>query len=85
MTTWKILISEAFEGNDSWESVIRCTASEAELNIEFDNGYGGARGIPFTLWTHDRVYFPVCYDGAEWVGSAPRNPCGIAMEHIGGG
>ena len=30
------------------------------------------------------VYFPICYDGAEWVGHAPRNPCDIAMEHQGG-
>jgi hypothetical protein len=31
------------------------------------------------------VYFPACYDGAEWVGSVSRNPDGKATRHQGGG
>jgi hypothetical protein len=31
-------------------------------------------GKPFLLWTNDRVYFLVIYDGKEWAGSVPRNP-----------
>lgn len=51
----------------------------------FDNGYGGTDGDWFTVWTEARVYFPGCYDGAEFVGSAPRHPCAEATQHIGGG
>lgn len=29
--------------------------------------------------------FPICYDGLEWAGSAPRNPNGGAIRHQGGG
>lgn len=51
----------------------------------FDDGYGGTEGWHFTVWTAERVYFPACYDGSEWADSAPRNPCPIPTEHIGGG
>ncbi len=49
-----------------------------------DTGHGGEQGQPFTVWTERRVYFPLCYDGAEWVGSAPRDPCDEALRHQGG-
>jgi hypothetical protein len=55
------------------------------LDVDFDAGYGSPHGPRFTAWTTQRVYFPVVYDGAEWVGSAPRNPCDEATEHVGGG
>jgi hypothetical protein len=55
------------------------------LDYEFDDGYGGTEGPYFTMWTKDRVYFPSCYDGAEWISSVPRNPAGESTEHIGGG
>lgn len=62
-----------------------CTLTNDELDIEFYSDYGSPNGLPFTAWTKNRVYFPVCYDGAEWVGSAPRDPCDIATKHQGGG
>ena len=51
----------------------------------FDAGYGAEEGVAFTAWSENYVYFPINYDGAEWVGHAPRNPCDIKMEHQGGG
>lgn len=27
------------------------------------------------------VYFPLCYDGSEWVGRVTRNPDGKATDH----
>lgn len=55
------------------------------IDYEFDSGYGGEEGVHFTAWTADRVYFPACYDGAEWIEAVPRNPCDQATGHIGGG
>jgi hypothetical protein len=55
------------------------------LDFLFNSGYGGANGAFFTVWTENRVYFPVGYDGAEWVTSVPRNPNGEATRHVGGG
>lgn len=81
-TTWKILIDEELE--KIGEKLISCTLTEEELNTYFDPDYGGTEGKPFTAWTENWVLFPICYDGAEWVGKAPRNPCDIKMEHQGG-
>jgi hypothetical protein len=64
--------------------VIAHTLTEDELHRQFDAGYGGSEGRPFTLWTTNRVYFPGVYDGAEWVASVPRNPNGEATRHVGG-
>lgn len=58
---------------------------DAELDRDFDDGFGGCEGTPFTLWSDERVYFPACYDGAEWCASVPRNPKPTATDHIGGG
>ena len=59
-------------------------AGDAWLDAKFDSGYGIQEGCFFTLWTKTRVYFPVCYDGSESVGSAPRDPCSEACKHVGG-
>lgn len=83
--TWKTAISEALDQNgEKWSDVLAYTLTHEELNREFDSGYGRPNGPPFTLWTANRVYFPIMYDGSEWVGSAPRNPCDEAMRHQGG-
>ena len=83
---WRELIVDEIERNeDCWENVVGHAPHETEwLDTEFSSGYGGSEGCAFTLWTADRVYFPVVYDGAEWSGSAPRNPCGHASKHQGG-
>jgi hypothetical protein len=87
MTTWRHELNEAFlKSKEIWPGdVIETTLTNADLDKEFDSGFGGTEGCPFTLWTAKRVYFPVQYDGAEWVDSVSRNPDGIATEHIGGG
>lgn len=50
----------------------------------FYDGYGGSEGPAFTAWSLNRVYFPVVYDGSEWVESVARNPTLEAKEHCGG-
>jgi len=84
MTTWKEEIEICFDNDDNWNNVISCTLSEEELNTEFDDDYGGTEGIPFTLWTKKYVYFPICYDGSEWVARVSRNPDGKPSGHFGG-
>ena len=85
MSNWKALITFEMEMEDeSWDNVVSCTLTEEELREYFDNGFGGEEGKPFTLWTKTRVYFPVCYDGKEWVSSVSRNPDGEPTHHIGG-
>lgn len=71
-------------GEDIFSDVIHVAPNTNILDVEFDDGYGGTEGPAFTLWTKDNVYFPVCYDGAEWVCSVPRNPCDVASTHVGG-
>lgn len=85
MATWRELISlEMKERSEDWFNVEACTLSASELDLEFDNGYGGSEGMPFTLWTQNRVCFPVVYDGSEWCDSVPRNPCSEKSRHSGG-
>ena len=80
MATWRKLINEATGGRQ----IIACTLTEAELDVEFDDGYGAPEGKPFGAWCALYVYFPVIYDGAENVGRAPRYPCNEATPHQGG-
>lgn len=83
-TTWRELITaEMLRCCETWDDVERWTPS-TDIDRLFYAGFGGHRGQPFTLWTANRVYFPVVYDGAEWVGSVPRDPCDEATEHQGG-
>lgn len=83
--TWRDLITEAMKARgDSWSEVEGSTISEAELDVKFDDGFGGSEGIPFTVWTKKYVYFPAVYDGAEWAASVPRNPCDDKTKHVGG-
>lgn len=84
-TTWRKEIEGAIIGSgDNILNNFVCTLSEAELDVEFNNGFGQTKGAPFTAWTDDYVYFPIEYDGSEWCGSVPRNPNGNATWHQGG-
>ena len=86
ITSWReLIIEEMSKHGDSLLEFESSTFSDDGMDIEFDGGYGGVCGEPFTLWTKRRVYFPVKYDGAEWAGSASRNPDGEPTEHLGGG
>jgi hypothetical protein len=85
MTTWRKEIVDAMEEvYDSWDNVVGCTLSDGELDVEFNADFGTVEGQAFMLWTKSRVYFPVVYDGSEWVSSVPRNPCEEKKQHVGG-
>jgi len=83
-TCWASLLIEEVADQKDPGPIIFCTLSDEEMKEVFDSGYGGTQGKPFTAWTENRVYFPVMYDGSEWVGSAPRNPCEERTHHQGG-
>jgi hypothetical protein len=84
-TTWRKEISAVMrEHYESWADVEGCTLDDAALDVAFDALSGRPEGEHFTLWTRARVYFPACYDGAEWVAAGPRHPCEEATEHVGG-
>lgn len=84
-TTWrKDITRELKENGETWSDVESHTLTDEELDTEFDSGYGGTEGVPFTLWTKSRVYFPLCYDGSEWTGSVSRHPDGKPTIHQGG-
>jgi hypothetical protein len=78
-TTWRKEIKKA-----GGKKLLACTLSEEGMDVESDNGFGVSEGKPFTAWDKTYVYFPVCYDGAEWAGRVPRDPCDIATTHQGG-
>ena len=85
MENWKTMLDEALkEHGESWADVEANTMTEEEMAKNFDAGFGGTNGRPFTVWTKNTVYFPICYDGAEWVGSVSRNPNGKPTDHQGG-
>lgn len=85
MSTWhKMITTEMKYHKDSWSNV-ESSVINGSFETEFDSDYGCTEGPPFTVWTAKRVYFPVCYDGAEWVGSVNRYPDGKVTEHQGGG
>ena len=83
-TRWAKKLKEEFEARGDDYSKMVTTLSEEELNREFYDGFGLIEGSEFTAWGEKYVYFPVVYDGAEKVGSAPRNPCDEATGHVGG-
>lgn len=78
------MLQEAFKQTGDDFTQMETTLSYEESVKEFDDGYGGSHGEPFTSWGEKYVYFPVVYDGAEWVDFAPRNPCEIKTAHVGG-
>ena len=83
MNTWRELIGYCLKDfNETWGDVVKCTLTDAELNKEFNAGFGRIEGAPFTLWTVNRVYFPTAYDGAEGVNSVPRSPCDEKTPHV---
>ena len=83
--TWRKLLINVLDGNnETLNDIESSTLTEVELDIDFDDGYGCSEGKPFTVWTKNYVYFPVVYDGAEWVGFTYRNPNGKSTSHQGG-
>ncbi len=85
ITTWYSELMSAIKQHD--DVLIRTMPPQGTdmWHTEFDPGWGGTEGEPFTAWGRDRVYFPLSYDGSEWIGSAPRNPSFEKLSHQGGG
>ena len=85
MNSWRELLIEAMDSRgESLADLISNTLTDAEMEKEFDSGFGSSEGKPFTAWSEKTVYFPIVYDGAEWVGCVSRNPDGIPTPHQGG-
>jgi hypothetical protein len=85
LTTWRKEFEEAFKTTgDSFERLI-IAIEPGGLDKEFDSGYGSTNGSCFTAWSDNYVYFPACYDGAEWIEYVFRNPCNQVTAHIGVG
>lgn len=73
--TWAELLTMAMEEHDeSLADIVSTTLTEGQMNRKFHPSMPPREGVPFTAWTERRVYFPVCFDGAEWVESVPRRP-----------
>ena len=92
LTCWRTEIESVMRGvGDSMDNLVAAAppadwgADPDWLDWDFNDGFGAENGVPFLVWTDDWVYFPVCYDGSEWVGAVPRNPRNEPTEHFGGG
>jgi len=85
MVRWRDLIVYCMsEYNEKWEDVVSYVPDDGKwLDYLFDDTYGFIEGEPFTLWTKGRVYFPMVFDGSEWVASISRNPDGVITKHLG--
>ncbi len=83
MTTWRKELATAMENAEDPGPIVAVAPGEV-LDTPFDSGYGGSAGPAVLIWTESRVYFPVVYDGAEWLDSAPRNPTAEGQLHVGG-
>lgn len=85
MTNWKTLIEEAMSlRGEVLAELISNTLTDDEMVEMFHDGFGSSQGKSFTAWTENTVYFPLVYDGSEWVGSVSRHPNGQPTEHQGG-
>lgn len=85
VTTWRAEITrEMTENADSWDGLECCTMGDLELDQEFENPSGHSTPA-FTVWTHERVYFPGTYDGWGWCASVSRYPDHSETKPVGGG
>ena len=78
--TWR----ECFEESYNDGPIVAVAPNEEALDVQFDDGFGGSEGPAVLIWTERYVYFPVVYDGSEWLGRAPRNPQSEGQQHVGG-
>lgn len=83
-TTWRKQFDQARKDWSDQSVVVAIAPNDAALDVVFDPGWGGSEGPPVLIWTEERVYFPVVYDGSEWLESAPRNPVSEGQAHVGG-
>lgn len=83
-TTWREELTAAMDKASDPGPVVAVAPDDATLDVIFDEGHGSSQGPSVLIWTEQRVYFPVTYDGSEWLGSAPRDPQADGQEHVGG-
>jgi hypothetical protein len=83
-TTWQLELEKAMtKAGESGKEIVGCTLTQQELDVKFPVDYGAPHGKSFTLWTANRVYFPVAVNGLEWVESVPRYPNNEPTYHVG--
>lgn len=82
--SWREMLADEMKQHDDKGPVVAYAPDETAFDILFNSDYGHDEGPPVLAWTETRVYFPVVYDGAEWMGSAPRNPTDNGQAHVGG-
>lgn len=86
MSTWKDLLEAAMKKRGEELTDLEAnTLTDDDMVKYFDSGSFSIEGVPFMAWTAKTVYFPICYDGEESVGSVSRHPDGKPTEHQGGG
>lgn len=84
METWQEMFEECRTEDGDTSPVVAVAPDESVLDVAFDSDYGSSAGPAVLIWTEERVYFPVVYDGAEWLESVPRNPVPHPKGHVGG-
>ena len=84
MTTWRSQLELAMKEYGDPGPVVAYAPDEPTFDVEFDDRFGLSEGPPVLAWTGENVYFPVVYDGAEWLDAAPRNPRAKGQDHVGG-
>jgi hypothetical protein len=84
MATWRQFLKARMAAVGDASPVVAVAPNESALDVNFDEDYGTSEGPAILIWTADRVYFPVTYDGMEWLDSAPRNPVSEGQAHVGG-
>src|SRR5579862_171863 len=63
--------------------VLKPEVALQKLDLEFNDGFGGADCFPILAWTKSRVFFIHEYDGATSLRWVPRKPIAIAPEFSG--
>ena len=77
--TWNKLLEDAAEG----DQIIAKAPDDPEIwDRPFDANSGRAEGAQVLAWSREFVYFPVAYDGMEWMDRAPRNPRPAGQPHV---
>ena len=80
LTTIRELLEEVFNYTGDSLGTIEYRLEGLSLDEEWDNGHGASEpDFKFVAWSEKYVYFPLCYDGLFWIGSAPRNPGGSPL------
>jgi len=72
LTCWREKILDVLKNTGEALEDIHFEPHDINLDKKFDDGYGTSEGVPFVGIGDTYVYFPVVYDGCEWVGCVPR-------------